>query len=305
VRSRISSLLILCILVPFCFSCAGLSPVTAAPETLPQRAAVPEELVPRWLPFCRGVDYLEAAIRNPRLELWALKVDLTDPSLRIVVNDAAGSSLPRGSILSLTTTGFVERYHCVAGINANPFDPSSEREGEERSIVGISVSEGTVVSLPRPPYDALVFYADGDRPSGRPAIVNQARVGDLGSVRNAVGGFYRVLEGGAVPEAAKKKTARYPRSAAGLSGDGKTLYLLVIDGRRSGSVGATETELGVILQRLGASEGLNFDGGGSTALALRYPGGRVRAVNTPVHGGVPGRERGVAVCLGIRVLSIP
>jgi exopolysaccharide biosynthesis protein len=79
----------------------------------------------------------------------------------------------------------------------------------------------------------------------------------------------------------------------------------VIDGRRSGSAGATEAELGVILRRLGAVEGINFDGGGSTALALRYPDGRVRAVNTPVHGGIPGQERGVAACLGIRVLSMP
>jgi hypothetical protein len=253
----------------------------------------------------RGVDYLEAAVLDPRLRLWALRVDLTDPSLRIVINDASDASLPEGSVLSLTTTGFVERYHCAAGINTTPFEPSSAREGEERTVVGISVSEGTVVSLPRPPYDALVFYADGAGPSGRPAIVNQAHIGDLRSVRNAAGGFYRVLENGLIPEKIKAKTARYPRSAAGLSGDGETLYLLVIDGRRSGSVGATEAELGVILRQLGAAGGINFDGGGSTTLALRYPDGRVRAVNTPVHGGIPGRERGVAACLGIRVLSIP
>jgi hypothetical protein len=291
------------VLVSLSFSCAGLSP--AAPDIPPQQAAVPEAFVPRWLPFTRGIDYLEAVILDPQLELWALRVDLTDPSLRIVVSGASGSSLPPGSVLSLKTTTFVERYHCAAGINTTPFDPSSAREGEERSITGISVSEGTVVSLPRPPYDALVFYADNGRPSGRPVIVNQADIGDLRSVRNAAGGFYRVLENGEIPEAAKRKTLRASRSAAGLSAGGETLYLLVIDGRRPGSAGATETELGVILRRLGASGGINFDGGGSTALALRYPDGRVRAVNTPIHGGIPGRERGVAACLGIRVPSIP
>ena len=296
---------VLAFLVPLFLSCAGLSPVAGVPEITPRRAAVPEALVPQWLPFARGIGYLEAAVLNPRLELRALRVDLTDPSLRVVINDASESSLPPGSVLSLKTTTFVERYRCVAGINTTPFDPSSAREGERRSIVGISVSEGRVVSLPRPPYDALVFYADERRPSGRPAIVNQADIGDLRSLWNAAGGFYRVLEGGLVPEAAKRKTLRYPRSAAGLSAGGETLYLLVIDGRRSGSAGATEAELGVILRRLGATEGINFDGGGSTVLALRYPDGRVRAVNTPVHGGVPGRERGVAACLGIRVLSIP
>jgi exopolysaccharide biosynthesis protein len=77
--------------------------------------------------------------------------------------------------------------------------------------------------------------------------------------------------------------------------------LLVIDGRRLGSVGATEEEIAVILQRLGAEDGLNFDGGGSTALVLRYGDGRIRAVNTPIHGMLPGKERAVATCLGIRI----
>jgi exopolysaccharide biosynthesis protein len=65
-------------------------------------------------------------------------------------------------------------------------------------------------------------------------------------------------------------------------------------------VGATEEEVGVILTRLGADDGLNFDGGGSTALVLRYPDGKIRPVNTPIHGMIPGKERAVATCLGIR-----
>ena len=54
-------------------------------------------------------------------------------------------------------------------------------------------------------------------------------------------------------------------------------------------MGATEEEIGIILKRLGACDGLNFDGGGSTALVLRYPDGKARPVNTPIHGLVPGK----------------
>jgi exopolysaccharide biosynthesis protein len=75
---------------------------------------------------------------------------------------------------------------------------------------------------------------------------------------------------------------------------------VVIDGRRAGSVGATEAETALLLRALGAADGINFDGGGSTALALRYPDGKIRTVNTPVHGGVVGSERAVAGCLGIQ-----
>jgi hypothetical protein len=55
----------------------------------------------------------------------------------------------------------------------------------------------------------------------------------------------------------------------------------------------------MVLRALGAGEGINLDGGGSTALALRYPDGKVRVANIPIHGGIPGTERAVAGCLGI------
>ena len=39
------------------------------------------------------------------------------------------------------------------------------------------------------------------------------------------------------------------------------LYLLVVDGRRPGSVGATEVETALLLLSLGAESGLLMDGG--------------------------------------------
>jgi exopolysaccharide biosynthesis protein len=228
------------------------------------------------------------------LELWALKVDLTEPSLDLVVN---GEGPALGVIPSTTISGFVRDYGCIAGINTNPFAPVSAKVGEDRTITGITISGGILAAAPHPPFGALVFYTDGSA-----AIVEQAALGDPGDIRNAVGGFYIVLQDGEVPEQTRARSkARHPRSAAGLSADGRTLYLLVIDGRRPGSIGATEPEIGLILRQLGAWHGLNFDGGGSTALSLRYPDGNVRAVNTPIHHGIPRRERAVATCLGLKM----
>ncbi|MDR3170771.1 MAG: phosphodiester glycosidase family protein [Treponema sp.] len=295
-------MLICCFVVTSCISFAPRSP-----ETVP----FPEALVPEWRPFAQdsglGLDYIEVRIREPRLQLWAIRVDLTEPALRIVVSESApvGGPMQAGIIPSIKVSSFVRHFECLGGINTNPFRPASAQEGEERTILGITVSEHTLVALPYPPYDALVFYEDQ-----RAAIVNQAVLTDVGStglegIRNAVGGFYAVLRDGQITEAARSERGqvRYPRSAAGLSADGLTLYLLVIDGRRPGSIGATEAELAVILRQLGANDGLNFDGGGSSALALRYPDGQVRVVNTPIHGGIPGRERSVATCLGIGTQS--
>ncbi|MDR2797040.1 MAG: phosphodiester glycosidase family protein [Treponema sp.] len=292
-------------LVLFFVSCRTLSPLTTPAETSPAKFVTPEEILPQWQPFAAslspGIDYFEGSIQEPKLRFWALRVDVTEPALRIVVSEKegppSGDGTMDGIIPSTKITSFVRRYDCLAGINTNPFSPVSGKEGEDRTIVGITVSQGTILALPHPHFDGLVFYDDG-----KAAIVNQGALAEeqLRTIRNAVGGFYAVLRDGAVLEGAfTRGNARHPRSGAGVSADGNILYLLVIDGRQLRSIGATEAEVGIILQKLGAADGLNLDGGGSTALALKFPDGKVRAVNTPIHKLIPGKERGVATCLGI------
>jgi hypothetical protein len=309
----------LCFILPLLISlgaCAALSPVSLSPERGLPAAPAPENVQPRWLPFAgdlvRGLDYYGGKIRKPRLEFRALRVDLSEPALQIVINgsqeerpgfEPGKSPVPeggvKGAILSTWVSGFVRRYGLLAGINASPFDPVSGKEGEPRTIAGVLIREGVLVSPPVSRYEALVFYTGGGA-----AILNQGELGDLKKIHHALGGFHRLLEKNQLSERARgsaknPSSPRHSRSAAGLSAEGKYLYLLVIDGRRAGSIGATEAETAIILRQLGAAGGINLDGGGSSSLALRFPDGTVRPVNIPVHGGLPGRERGVASCLGI------
>jgi hypothetical protein len=289
------------ILAILAVSCRTLSPLTTPAEILAVRT--PAELQPRWEPFAEetgpGLAYFAGKIQEPRLELWALRIDLDEPGLEVVVNSPEGEG-PPGHIPSTTVSGFVRRYGCLGGINAGPFSPVSGREGEDRTIVGLAVAGGVLVAPPEPAYDALVFFVDPQDGGRRAAILPQENL-DLTPVLHAVGGFRIVLEHREIPPAVYERgDARHPRSAAGLSEGGRFLYLLAVDGRRPGSVGATEAELAAILRQLGAVDGLNFDGGGSTSLALRFSDHRVRPVNTPIHRQIPGWERGVASCLGIR-----
>jgi hypothetical protein len=282
------------------FSCRSISPVDGGTERL-VRAESPEQVLPHWQSVpeasaATGLDYYAGKLTRPRMEFYALRIDLSHPALRIVV--AGGADFIDGKFLSMTVSGFVRDNGFLAGINALPFDVVSDREGEPRINVGIVISDGVVLSPPHTRFDALVFYADGGA-----AIVSQSAIDSATNIVNAVGGFYRILEGGELVRRVLELKDRHPRSAAGISPDGKFLYLLAIDGRRPGSVGGTEAETALLLRALGATEGINFDGGGSTALVLRYSDGTVRPVNTPIHGQVPGRERAVAGCLGVVVVS--
>jgi hypothetical protein len=296
--------------LPFCvfLSCASLSPVDSGPEK-PVMAASPETVVPQWRPFAEnlssGLSYFAGATKTPRLEFRALRIDLADPGIQIVVR--AGAAGPGSGTRSTRVSSFVRDNKLLAGINATPFDPVSAREGETRTNVGIVVSGGVTLSAPNPRYHALVLYQNGGA-----AIVPQAELralpggaaagGDGEIILDAAGGFHLILQGGSLTERALNSKPRYARSAAGLGAeDSKFLYLLVIDGSRPGMAGAAEGETALLLRALGAKDGLNLDGGGSSALALRFPDGAVRTVNIPAHGGIPGRERAVAACLGVGV----
>ena len=84
-----------------------------------------------------------------------------------------------------------------------------------------------------------------------------------------------------------------PRTALGVTEDGHTLLLVVVDGRSENDGGATSRELGEILRALGAWEGMKLDGGGSSQM---YVVGR-GLVNRPSDGAA----RAVATHLGVRV----
>ncbi|MDR2143537.1 MAG: phosphodiester glycosidase family protein [Treponema sp.] len=289
------------------FSCATFSPVPSGKAP----AASPGTVVPEWLPFAagrtRGLFLCAGKILEPRLEFRALRVDLSSPELYILTSGGPGDSCAVSgegggsgnggnarALPGVRVSRFAGRNGLLAAINATPFDTVTAREGVMLSPAGIVVSGGRLISAPNGRFDALVFCTGGGA-----AIVSQSGIAGPEGIENAAGGFHRILGNGELTGRALNSGSRHARSAAGLSDDARTLFLLVIDGRRPGSIGATEAETAVLLARLGAREGINLDGGGSSALALRFPDGKTRIANIPSHGGIPGRERAVAVCLGI------
>ena len=91
---------------------------------------------------------------------------------------------------------------------------------------------------------------------------------------------------------------RAPRTAVALSGDGNTMWLVVVDGWQSGSLGMTAAELAGFLDALGARDALALDGGGSSVLYIAGEGGVVSAPSD-------GAERVVANSLAVRHGALP
>lgn len=78
---------------------------------------------------------------------------------------------------------------------------------------------------------------------------------------------------------------RIPSSGAAITPDGR-LLLIEVDGRHpASSVGLTRREFAALMRGLGASEGLAFDGGGSSTEVVRRLGdSQAEIVNTPSDG---------------------
>ena len=106
---------------------------------------------------------------------------------------------------------------------------------------------------------------------------------DLRDVRTAISGGPVLIHRGR-PQSFSEPQPRHPRTAIGWN---ETHYiLLVVDGRQKDlSIGMTLPELADYMLRLGCTEAMNLDGGGSSTFWLN---GRV--MNNPSDG----RERRIA-----------
>jgi len=122
-------------------------------------------------------------------------------------------------------------------------------------------------------------------------------------VADSMGGVPRLVEDGTIA-ASKCRSAfcrRHPRTGIGVTEDG-TVVLMVVDGRSRRSVGMTLYRLALTFASLGATDAMNLDGGGSSAMWIAGrgvvnrpsdPGGERRVVNAllVLPGADPGETR--------------
>jgi MYXO-CTERM domain-containing protein len=213
---------------------------------------------------------------------WAVAVDLRDPHIGVRATRAADHGITVGT--------FARRYGVQVAVNGGFFNFGGYVPS------GLSMADGTAWHADSAGESFLAVGADGrvDYQRSPRDVVSNAALPDW--YRQAVGGHPMLIWDGAsvttpCPAGADLCTARHPRTASGISRDGRTLYLVTVDGRMKGSSGMTLPELAAVMRGLGVWRGLNHDGGGSTTLYVAGSG----VLNRPSDG----RERVVANHLGI------
>ena len=131
----------------------------------------------------------------------------------------------------------------------------------------------TVVLAARGPAAAELVELWGGALATGGAGAGAALYVSTGGTVESVGGSPRLLPPGpferAGPEAAPFALDRHPRTMVGITATGEVL-LVAVDGRQPGrSGGLALAEAASVLAGLGATEGINLDGGGSTTFVVR------------------------------------
>ncbi len=149
------------------------------------------------------------------------------------------------------------------------------RRGPISTSAGTAIpTDGAVLTAFGPRITTLRQLADGD--TVRVLLTTVPRLAH-GAPQLLIGGWPQLLHHGQNVAASsatiegtisRNAEARHPRTAIGYSRDRKTLWLVVVDGRSTSSVGMTVAELADALKRLGAWDAMNFDGGGSTTMVI-------------------------------------
>lgn len=236
-------------------------------------------------------------------------IDLDAPGIGFLVtpstptlDEASGQTRV---LAARTTSGFLDEFDLQVAINGDFFDPwwanwpwdYYPRAGDAVDVRGLAASQGEVYTrgfVSSSAYHTLFITADNVASFDSPA----------GPIANAISGYLMIVRDGAYnppPRSAGGFAAEtHPRTAVGLDASGRTLILVVVDGRqRNYSEGATLPEMADILIAHGAYEALNLDGGGSVTLAVEGADGEPDVLNSPIHVRIPGHERPIANHLGV------
>lgn len=252
-------------------------------------------------PF-EGVRLIHTKSTVPRLvDIYVVEIDPRAAGVDFLVSPSNGEKV--GEVTPQTVRDFVTQAGAQLGVNASFFAYAPDQK-KEFVIQGLSASKGDVYSdfetgkldalnISREKVPTIIRGVGKDGTKHRPNV----------KLFNAVGAYPRLVENG--KNVANDNPAIHPRTAAGVTAEGK-LLLVTVDGRIvDRSVGLTFHELADVLIRWGARDAINLDGGGSTTLVMDDP---LTAANDPRVMNLPcdklpdkphGKERPVANSIAV------
>jgi hypothetical protein len=270
-------------------------------------------------PFARpypAVEFKQEKRSDPPQRIYVAKIDLSNPLVQVRVS--RGGADPDGDGEWTTTlmrpTKIAEREGFDVVVNGDFFSIFRGKDAEgEAAIKEFKNQLWATVSGPAETDDQVWALAAKPRATFMIDAEKKMRIGKVSEppekMVQAIAGSDVIVKDGknVAPPADKPGFSKgpHPRTAVGIADGGKTLLLVVVDGRQKGvAVGMSLPELAGVMIKYGAQHALNLDGGGSSMMGIRNPKTRkMEIVNVPSDGAAKGliHERAVANVLGVTV----
>ncbi|MEN8242441.1 MAG: phosphodiester glycosidase family protein [Chloroflexota bacterium] len=243
-----------------------------------------------------GVTYIREVRTSPRdMVIHIVKINLVSGGIRphVTEPDNPKSDKPYNA---RTTSQYLRSSGVQLAINGSGFKPwfdlgviYSPHKGDPVAPLGTTISGDFSYTFEESQKRPMLGF-NGTRPADISWIA--------GSPDYLISGTRMLVENWTVMEDLDSSETS-PRTAVGVSEDGHTLIIVVVDGRQLGySQGATLEELAQILADHGAHKAMELDGGGSSTLVIEGEDGQPIVLNSPVHQGSNGKERPVATHIG-------
>ena len=275
----------------------GLVVVMAAGWVEGQGAVI---TVDPWTPIFKGIELAggqqqatEAGEFNHRV--LCLRIDLTDPDIQLFGTPKC-TNCPLDT-LAENTSRFLDNYAVQVAINGSFYLPGDQPLGAPQDVRGLSISQGRVVSPADDSSRAVtLLFTTNNVPLFVP---NNNPPTNTTGIYTAFSGDRTLLVNGAVTPQ-PNPSDRDPRTAVGISEDQRYLFLMTLDGRQPGwSDGTDWYNTALWLQRFGAYNGINVDGGGSTTMVIEGCDGTSQRINRPSYVAAYGRERYIGHNIGV------
>jgi hypothetical protein len=239
----------------------------------------------------QGIDETTATIQggSGTSQAYIVRVDLSAPGVSFTTTPGAPGTTPNAGtaneVVTQTTSQFLKSSGAQVAINSNFFScPCVTNASNSEYLLGLEISNGKLVSSGQASYASLLLTQNNQA-----SLVAGSGSVNTNGIYNAVSGGGFVLQNGvdvvnaSIPGDPLNPN---PRSVVGLSQSGEYMYLVAIDGRQAGySAGVSQAEESDLMAALGAWNAINFDGGGSTALAVEGKDGNADVLNRPSGGG--------------------
>ena len=216
----------------------------------------------------------------------------------LTLNAANSGGVPAGSIIAYTSAwGSQIRSRSVAGVaNVAEVLVQDDKVVEVHNAAGTgAIPDGAYYLVGRDAgADAIKALKPGDPVKLTYGLKDSAAQ----QMQWAIGTNKPLIQNGvALPQG---DTSVAPRTAIGFKDGGKTMFLLITDGRQTqAALGTTLAQTAQMLLDLGADTGLNLDGGGSTTLVARPLGGTTATLrNTPSDGQERADPTGIGLFVG-------